>query len=56
MATHAERENDKRTAKLEQIEKEVESGRLVIRKMTPAEREQNPPRESPPRRPRRGKT
>jgi hypothetical protein len=36
-----------RAEKLKHVEEQVESGSLVIRPMTPAEREANPPR--PPR-------
>ena len=52
MKTPAERQQEKRDEKLEQIEREVEAGSLVIRKMTPAERKKYPPR---PPRPRRGR-
>jgi hypothetical protein len=52
MKTPAERQQEKRDAKLEEIEREVKEGSLVIRKMTPAERKKFPPK---PRRERRGK-
>lgn len=46
------REQEKREAKLNDIQEQVEKGTLVIRKMTAEERKQNPPREP---RPGRGK-
>jgi len=46
-----ERDAEKREQKLREIGEAVDSGNLVIRKMTPAERKQNPPRESAPKRP-----
>jgi hypothetical protein len=52
MKTPAERQQEKRDAKLEEIEREVKEGSLVIRKMTAAERKKFPPK---PRRERRGK-
>jgi hypothetical protein len=42
--TQAQRQQEAREAKLEQIQKDVESGSLVVRKMTKAEREKFPPR------------
>jgi hypothetical protein len=47
MSTHWERREREREEKLKQIEEQVESGSLVIRQMTPAERKANPPK--PPR-------
>jgi hypothetical protein len=45
--TPKERQDEKRQAKLEEIQQQVDSGDLVIRKMTKAERKKFPPR--PPR-------
>ena len=45
--TPKERQDEKRQAKLEEIRQQVDSGDLVIRKMTAAERKKFPPR--PPR-------
>ena len=47
MSTQWERRERAREEKLKQIEEQVESGSLVIREMTPEEREANPPK--PPR-------
>lgn len=44
-----ERAEEKRQAKLELVQEQVESGSLVIRKMTAEERRQYPPRETPPK-------
>jgi len=44
--TQAERQQEAREAKLEQIQKDVESGSLVIRKMTKAERQKFKPRDA----------
>ena len=43
--TQAQRQQEAREAKLEQIQKDIEAGSLVVRKMTKAEREKFPPRE-----------
>jgi hypothetical protein len=53
MKTARERAEEKREAKLEQMREQVESGSLVIRQMTDEERRRFPPRQSPPKRPRR---
>jgi hypothetical protein len=45
-----EREQEKREAKLELVREQVESGSLVIRKMTDAERRRYPPRPAAPKR------
>jgi hypothetical protein len=45
--TPKERQDEKRQAKLEEIQQQVDSGDLVIRPMTKAERKKFPPR--PPR-------
>lgn len=47
MKTPKERQDEKRQAKLDEIRQQVDSGDLVIRKMTAKERKQFPPR--PPR-------
>ncbi len=44
MTTPQERAAQKRQEKLDQIQEQVTSGDLVIRKMTPDELEKNPPR------------
>jgi hypothetical protein len=48
--TLAQRQEERRQAKLEEIERDVARGTLVIRKMTSAERAKYPPRERPPKR------
>ena len=54
MKSPKERAEERRQEKLDEIQAQVADGSLKIRKMTPAEREQNPPR--PPRQPgRRGR-
>ena len=50
MKTQRERNDEKRREKLAAIQEQVESGSLTIRKMTPAERKANPPRERKPKR------
>ena len=45
-----ERAEQKRQEKLELVREQVESGSLVIRKMTEEERRQYPPRPVPPKR------
>ena len=45
--TPKERQDEKRQAKLEEIQQQIDSGDLVVRKMTAAERKKFPPR--PPR-------
>jgi hypothetical protein len=45
--TPKERQDEKRQAKLEEIQQQIDSGDLVVRKMTPAERKKFPPK--PPR-------
>lgn len=47
--TTRERAEAKRQEKLEQVREQVESGSLVIRQMTPAERRRYPPRPQPKR-------
>jgi hypothetical protein len=53
MKTGRERAEEKREAKLELVREQVESGSLVIRKMTDDERRRYPPRTDPPKRTRR---
>ena len=50
MKTARERAEEKRQAKLEVVREQVESGSLVIREMTAAERRKYPPRPEPPKR------
>jgi hypothetical protein len=47
--TPKERDEERRREKLAEIQKQVDSGELSIRKMTPAERKANPPRERKPK-------
>lgn len=49
MKTTRERAEEKRQAKLELVQEQVDSGSLVIRKMTAEERRQYPPRPAPPK-------
>lgn len=53
MKTQRERAEEKRTEKLDNVREQVESGKLVIRQMTEAERDKYPPR--PPKPPRSGR-
>ena len=46
MKTSRERAEEKRVEKLEQIREQVDSGKLIIRTMTEAERAQYPPRQT----------
>lgn len=50
MKTTRGRNDEKRQQKLADLQEQIESGSLVVRKMTPAERKRYPPR---PRKPRR---
>ena len=47
MSTHWERKERAREEKLKDIDEQVENGKLVIRPMTEAEREANPPKPRP---------
>ena len=47
MKTPQERAEEKRRQKLEEMQAQIRDGSLVVRKMTPDERERNPP--APPR-------
>jgi hypothetical protein len=49
MKTPKERSEEKRQEKLADIQEQVDRGLLSIRKMTPAERKANPPRERKPK-------
>ncbi len=55
MATQQERNEARRKEKLAQIQEQIEDGSLVIRKMTPKERRDNPPRPRPAKRGRQRK-
>ena len=50
MKTPAERKDEARKQKLEEIQEQVDSGRLVIRPMTKQERRRFPPKPAKPRR------
>jgi hypothetical protein len=50
MTTPQERAEQKRREKLDLIREQVDSGKLTIRKMTPAERAEHPPRPRPEKR------
>jgi hypothetical protein len=50
MKTPQERADDRRKQKLDEVRAQIRSGSLVVRQMTPAERDRNPPQ---PRRPKR---
>lgn len=47
MKTQRERDEERRQVKLDEIGESVRDGTLVIREMTPEEREKHPPRERP---------
>jgi hypothetical protein len=49
--TAQQRAEERRRAKLELVREQVESGSLVIRRMTPAERRRYPLRPATPKRP-----
>jgi hypothetical protein len=44
MKTQRERAEERRKAKLDAVQEQVDSGSLTIRKMTAAERKENPPK------------
>ena len=50
MKTPQERAEEKRRQKLEEMQEQIRSGSLVVRKMTPEERERNKPRPPRPKR------
>jgi hypothetical protein len=43
--TPAQRQRERREARLQEVEREVKAGSLIIRQMTETERAQYPPRE-----------
>ena len=50
--TQQERQADRRQAKLDEVQRQIDSGSLNVRQMTPEERERNqprPPKEKPKR-------
>jgi hypothetical protein len=47
MASIADQKQERRVAKLADVERQIKSGSLVVRQMTPAERAQHPPRPRP---------
>ena len=49
MKTPKERSEERRQEKLADIQEQVDKGLLSIRKMTPEERKENPPRERKPK-------
>jgi hypothetical protein len=53
MKSQQERQADRHQAKLEEVQKQINSGSLKVRQMTPEEREQNPPRPPKPPKPKR---
>ena len=50
MKTPQERAEEKRRQKLEEMEAQIRNGSLVVREMTPEERERNPPKPPKPKR------
>jgi hypothetical protein len=50
MSTQRERADEKRREKLQEIQDQLDSGSLTIRKMTAAERKKNPPKPRPQKR------
>ena len=50
MKTPQERAEEKRRQKLEEMQAQIRSGSLVVREMTPEERERNPPKPPKPKR------
>ena len=51
MKTPQERAEERRREKLEAVQEQIRTGSLVVRQMTAAERERNPPRPRRPKRP-----
>ncbi len=49
MKSPAERAEEKRQAKLDQMQEQIDSGDLKVRKMTAKERKANPPKPRPER-------
>jgi hypothetical protein len=50
MKSPQERAEEKRRQKLEEMQEQIRAGSLVVREMTPEERERNPPRPPRPKR------
>jgi hypothetical protein len=50
MKTPQERAEEKRRQKLEEMQEQIRAGSLVVREMTPEERERNPPKPPRPKR------
>jgi hypothetical protein len=48
-----QRQDAKREQNIAEFERQVQEGSVVVRQMTPAERKANPPREAPPKKPRK---
>jgi hypothetical protein len=53
MKSTEERQRDERQRKLDDIQRQLDDGTLRIRRMTPEEREANPPRPRDPNAPKR---
>jgi hypothetical protein len=51
MKSSRERAEEKREEKLENVREQLANGKLVVRQMTPEERELYPPRPTPPPKP-----
>lgn len=51
--TQQERQAEKRRERLDEIQKQIDDGSLVVRKMTPAERKRHAPRPPRPPKPKR---
>jgi hypothetical protein len=50
MKTTRERQEEQRKQKLEHVQEQIDRGSLVVRQMTPAERERNQPKPPKPKR------
>jgi hypothetical protein len=48
-----QRQDAKREQNIAEFERQVQEGSVVVRQMTPAERKANPPRDAPPKKPRK---
>lgn len=53
MGSVADRQADKRKAKLDDVQKQIDAGTLKVRKMTAAEKKRYGPKGDPPAQPRR---
>jgi hypothetical protein len=49
MKSQQERQADRHQAKLDEVQRQIESGSLTVRQMTPEERERNQPRPPKPK-------